>query len=68
MDKLLGGLIAVVLGVAFSFLMSFPVYLLWNRVLVGAVSGVHEISWIQAWGITLLISLLFKSSVHTQNS
>lgn len=68
MDKLLGGLIAVVLGVAFSFLMSFPVYLLWNAALVGAVSGVHEISWIQAWGITLLISLLFKSSIQTQNS
>ena len=57
----------VVLGIAglllLSFLLSWPVYMLWNGCLVGAVAGVSEVSWLQAWGITVLFGFLFKTSV-----
>lgn len=46
-----------------SFLLSWPVYMLWNGCLVGAVAGVSEVSWLQAWGITVLFGFLFKTSV-----
>ena len=52
----------VLLGLLFSL----PVMLLWNGCLVGAVVGVNEISWLQAWGIMVLFGLLFKSSVDTK--
>lgn len=59
--------LSVVLGflllvVGLSFLFSLPVMLLWNGCLVPAVTGIHEVTWLQAWGITFLCSLLFKSS------
>jgi hypothetical protein len=53
------GLAAIVL---LSFLLSWPVYMLWNGCLVGAVAGVAEVTWLQAWGITVLFGFLFKSS------
>jgi len=60
---------AVVLGLvgllALSFLLSWPVYMLWNGCLVGAVAGVTSVTWLQAWGLTALCGFLFKSSVTT---
>ena len=59
------GFIAGVIGVALllGLLLSLPIMWLWNGCLVGAVSGVNEISWLQAWGLTVLINLLFKTSI-----
>jgi hypothetical protein len=58
-------LIVVVGGIAvivfISFLLSWPVMMLWNGCLVGAVDGVNEVTWLQAWGITVLFGFLFKS-------
>jgi hypothetical protein len=58
---------AVVLGIAglliLSFLLSWPVYMLWNGCLVGAIAGVSEVTWLQAWGLTILCGFLFKSNV-----
>ena len=36
---------------------------LWNNALVGAVDGVNEIGWLQAWGINILSGFLLKSSL-----
>lgn len=62
---------AVVFSIAglllLSFLLSLPVYLLWNGCLVGAVAGVSEVSWLQAWGLTVLCGFLFKTSTHTSS-
>ena len=62
---------AVVFGIAglllLSFLLSLPVYLLWNGCLVGAVSGVTTVTWLQAWGLTVLCGFLFKTSTHTSS-
>jgi hypothetical protein len=59
--------VAVLVAVAFSFLLSLPVMLLWNGCLITAVDGVHELTWLQAWGISLLFGLLFKTSATTKN-
>jgi len=49
-----------------SFLLSWPVMMLWNGCLVDAVDGVHEVTWLQAWGISSLFGLLFRS--YTSNN
>ena len=58
----LSGLVIVLF---LSFVMSWPVMALWNGCLVDAVQGVKEITWLQAWGLTVLFSLLFKT--HTSS-
>ena len=67
MTKFLAIFGAIVLGIVgilvLSFLLSWPVYMLWNGCLVGAVAGVSEVSWLQAWGLTVLCGFLFKSNV-----
>lgn len=57
---------AIVIAIAalFGFLISYPIMLLWNGCLVPAVDGVHEVGWLQAWGITILSGLLFKNVTH----
>ncbi len=60
MTLLAGGIAGML---ALSFLMSWPIYMLWNGCLVDAVTGVREVTWLQAWGITVLCSFLFKTSV-----
>ena len=57
------GKIGFIIGlvIVISFLLSFPVYLLWNGCLVGAFAGVHEVTWMQAWGIMVLAALLIKN-------
>jgi len=56
---IIGGLALIVL---LSFLLSLPVMLLWDAV-VPDIFGLHTITWFQAWGLSLLCGLLFKS--HT---
>jgi hypothetical protein len=53
---------AIAVIVLLSFLLSWPVYMLWNGCLVDAINGVKEITWLQAWGITVLCGFLFKST------
>ncbi len=60
----LGG---IVLLVFLSFLLSWPVYMLWNGCLVGAIEGVKEVTWLQAWGINFLFGILFKTTVTTKS-
>jgi len=67
MEKIAGIIGVVILGLAgllaLSFLLSWPVYMLWNGCLVDAVTGVKEVTWLQAWGLTILCGFLFKSNV-----
>lgn len=67
MEKIASGVGVFVLGLVgllvLSFLLSWPVYMLWNGCLVGAIAGVSEVSWLQAWGLTVLCGFLFKSNV-----
>jgi hypothetical protein len=70
MEKIAVVVGAVVVGIAgallLSFLLSWPVYMLWNGCLVDAVTGIKEVTWLQAWGISLLCGFLFKTSVNTK--
>jgi hypothetical protein len=59
-----GVFVGLIAGLVFlSFLLSWPVMMLWNGCLVGAVDGVKEIGWLQAWGLQFLANLLFKTTV-----
>jgi hypothetical protein len=61
-------ILAGIAGVlALSFLWSWPVYMLWNGCLVDAVTGVREVTWLQAWGLTVLCSFLFKPTSITKD-
>ena len=66
MEKLISVIGPIVVGIAvalfLSFLLSWPVYMLWNGCLVDAVTGIKEVTWLQAWGISLLCGFLFKST------
>jgi hypothetical protein len=58
----IGALIAnVIANVILGLLVSYPIMLLWNECLVPAVSVIKPISWIQAWGIMLLVNLFRPS-------
>ena len=62
-SQLITHLVGIALGaIVFSVLLAYPVMLLWNGCAVPAVTGLHEIDWLQAWGIMTLTSFLFKSS------
>ena len=67
MEKILIYTTALCIGAAViavgGLILSLPVWWLWNNCLVGALDGVHEIGILQAWGITFLLGILFKSSV-----
>ena len=60
-------LTAVVIGIVtllfISFLLSWPVMTLWNECLMPAVTGIKEIGWIQAWGISTLCGILFNTTI-----
>jgi hypothetical protein len=56
----------IVLVVLLGLLLSLPIWLLWNSCLVPAVDGVHEISWLQAWGLNILCTGLFKSGLESK--
>ena len=65
---MIGAIVVAILGlVLLSFLLSWPVYMLWNGCLVGAVAGVSEVTWLQAWGISILCGLLFKTTVNSKD-
>jgi multidrug efflux pump subunit AcrB len=70
MEKLIlvaAAVVAGIVGLVFlSFLLSWPVMWLWNNALVGAITGINQVSWLQAWGISTLSGLLFKTSVSNK--
>lgn len=59
------GTIVITLAIAAVFL-AWPVQWLWNNCLVGAMDGVHELSFWQAMGINFLCSILFKNSTPSK--
>ncbi len=66
MEKVFTIVGAVILGLSgllfLSFLLSWPVYMLWNECLVDAVEGVNKVTWLQAWGLNILTGIMFKPS------
>ena len=60
-------LTVLLLGVLLSFILSWPIMVLWNSCLVPAIQGVNEIDWMQAWGLSLLAGFLFRSHAGTKD-
>ena len=58
----------IAIFVVLSFILAWPVMALWNGCLVGAVAGVSKITWLQAWGISILCSFLFKPTITNTKS
>jgi hypothetical protein len=68
MKEVIGHILFVLLIViVVGLIVSWPVMMLWNECLVGAVSIVNPIGWLQAWGLMVLFGLLFKTSASTKN-
>ena len=67
MDKFSAAIGALVfifaLVVILGLVMAIPTYFLWNECLVPAISGFHEIGWVQAWGLNILFGILYKAEV-----
>ena len=63
---IVAGTVALVVLVVISFVLSWPLYMLWNGCLVGAIRGVNEVTWLQAWGLNVLFGLMFKTTVNTK--
>ena len=62
-QKILGVTIgAILLIVTLSFLLSWPVMVLWNECLVPAVQGINEVTWLKAWGLSVLAGFLFNKT------
>ena len=66
MEKIIAALVIMLgmvgLALFVGFLLAWPVMMLWNGCLVDAVTIVKPIGWLQAWGIAVLASFLFKST------
>jgi hypothetical protein len=45
-----------------SFISSLPVMLLWDW-LMPEIFGLKEITWLQAWGLSVLCGFLFKANI-----
>ena len=67
MKEIIVAFTAVIAGIItllfISFVLSWPVMILWNECLMPAVEGIKEIGWIQAWGISTLCGILFKTTI-----
>lgn len=62
MDTLKTLLMALALLAVGAIILAWPVQLLWNYSLLGAIDGVNPITFWQALGINFLFGILFKSS------
>jgi hypothetical protein len=69
--KVIEVILLALTGIAFvlfiSFVLSYPLMLLWNMCLVPAVTVLKEVGWLQMWGISVLISILFKPTISKSN-
>lgn len=60
--KVISMILAMIL---IGFLFSYPAMLLWNCCLVPAISILQPVSWLQMYGITILIALIFPQARYT---
>lgn len=66
-EKLGYAVLFVILIVFFALLTGIPVYFLWNW-LMPEIFGLTEITLLQAIGLSLLCSLLFKPNFSSDNN
>jgi hypothetical protein len=66
-SKVAALLTVLLLAICISFLLAWPVMMLWNGCLVDAVACVKEVTWLQAWGLNILVGIMTKSGVETKS-
>lgn len=62
MDNFLKALGIIGAVIVITIILAWPVQVLWNSSLVPAVDGINPITFWQALGINLLMTILFKST------
>ena len=60
------GVILIAGFVALSFVISYPLMLLWNGCLVPAINVIEKVTWLQMWGISILCNWLFKINLRSK--
>ena len=63
-DKIMKFFMLMMLAIGLQLLLAWPLMILWNDAFVPAVTGVHEISWLQAWFLQVMVSLLFRTGIE----
>ena len=58
--------LALLIAFGLSIVLAIPIWLLWNW-LMPLIFGVTKLTLIQAWGVTFLSSLLFKSHASSKD-
>lgn len=69
-SKIIGKILRFILFlIIFTFILAWPVMVLWNYALVSAIDGINPINFMQALAINILSSILFinKSSTKKNN-
>jgi hypothetical protein len=62
------GLGFVAMFVLFSALGTIPVYLIWNHVLIKVIDGLSQVTFLQAWAISIFIGLFRVQNINTNTS
>ncbi len=55
------GILVVIVAAIFGIIAAIPIYFLWNW-LMPTIFAIKTITFLQAWGIYFLSSMLFKSA------
>ena len=50
---------AVIIIICWALLWSLPIMWLWNWIMPGLL-GVGKLTWLKAWGLTILVNLIFN--------
>jgi len=66
LEGLLGLFLGIVILAGWAFLLALPVMWLWNWIMP-ILFGLPTLTWVQALGLNLLCSFLFKSKVNVKN-
>jgi len=57
----------IMLAVLVSLLLAWPIVWLWNFAVAPTFDGVHEITFWQAYCLSLLVSILFRREMKIDN-
>lgn len=57
---------AILLGVILSLLLAWPVVWLWNFAVAPTIDGVHELTFWQAYCLSLLVSIVFRTNIKVK--
>lgn len=62
-EYIVNGFIVVASSIFLSLVVSYPLTMLWNQALVPTISTLNEITWLQMWGIGILIGIACRTTV-----